>query len=183
MPRFLLLFLLLLGSSASAAPPDSLLGQEEEPEFLPVEQAFVISAELADPKTARVKWDIAEGYYLYRHQLRFKLVEPPGFALGEAQLPDGLKKHDEYFGDFEAYYDKLEALSPIGFAPFSGHSARVGAAEDMAAANIGGPAIQLAGGWKSPTMPARYARKSDVKNAGAAQLAALRAAQQKDEAI
>ncbi len=79
--------------------------------------------------------------------------------------------------------DKLEALSPIGFAPFSGHSARVGAAEDMAAANIGGPAIQLAGGWKSPTMPARYARKSDVKNAGAAQLAALRAAQQKDEAI
>ena len=76
---------------------------------------------------------------------------------------------------FKRANEKLEGLSPIGFAPFSGHSARVGAAEDMAAANIGGTAIQLAGGWKSPTMPARYARKGNVKNAGAAQLARLRA--------
>ena len=66
-----------------------------------------------------------------------------------------------------------EELAKVG--GFSGHSARVGATQDMAAANIGTTAIQIAGGWKSPTMPARYAREIDAKSAGAAQLAAIRA--------
>jgi thioredoxin:protein disulfide reductase len=110
--RHLLLTGLLLLSSATSA---SLLGGGENAgdEFLPVHQAFVVSAELQDPRTVRVQWDIAEGYYLYRHQLRFRLLEPPDLALGQPRLPDGKKMHDEYFGDIEAYYGRLEALLPL----------------------------------------------------------------------
>ena len=41
---------------------------------------------------------------------------------------------------------------------FSGHSARVGMAQDLAQAGIDLPALMTAGRWSSPTMPARYTR-------------------------
>lgn len=44
----------------------------------------------------------------------------------------------------------------------SGHSTRIGAAQDLTAAGAALPEIMLAGGWKSPQMPAHYARKLDA---------------------
>ena len=41
---------------------------------------------------------------------------------------------------------------------FSGHSARVGMARDLAASGVALPALMTAGRWTSPTMPARYTR-------------------------
>ncbi|MGH8561046.1 MAG: protein-disulfide reductase DsbD, partial [Nevskiales bacterium] len=111
---FLFLCLLLPLTASLASPQQSLLGgNKNNSEFLPVEQAFVASAALRDARTVQVRFDIAEGYYLYRHQLRFRLSSPPGFALGEPQLPAGKKKTDEYFGEIEAYHHRLEALIPI----------------------------------------------------------------------
>ncbi|MCW2242027.1 tyrosine-type recombinase/integrase [Azospirillum canadense] len=52
-----------------------------------------------------------------------------------------------------------------------GHSLRVGAAQGLTAAGFGLPAIQQAGRWKSPTMPARYAEKIVPKQGAMAQLA------------
>ena len=53
----------------------------------------------------------------------------------------------------------------------SGHSARVGAAQDMVAAGIGLPAILHAGRWKSTAMVNRYGERLLVRRSGAAQLA------------
>ena len=39
---------------------------------------------------------------------------------------------------------------------FTGHSGRVGMAQDLAAAGVELPALMNAGRWKSPKMPARY---------------------------
>ena len=41
---------------------------------------------------------------------------------------------------------------------FSGHSARVGMARDLVASGASVAAVQIAGRWKSPRMPAHYAR-------------------------
>ena len=41
---------------------------------------------------------------------------------------------------------------------FSGHSPRIGMAQDLAAAGVGLPALMVAGRWKSERMPAYYAR-------------------------
>ena len=41
---------------------------------------------------------------------------------------------------------------------YSGHSPRVGMAQDLAANGVELPALMEAGRWESPTMPARYTR-------------------------
>ena len=63
------------------------------------------------------------------------------------------------------------AAAGLDPALVSGHSLRVGAAQDLTAAGFGLPAIQQAGRWKSPTMPARYAEKIVPKQGAMAQLA------------
>jgi integrase/recombinase XerD len=55
----------------------------------------------------------------------------------------------------------------------SGHSARVGAAQDMAAAGIDLIAIMQAGGWKTPSVVARYIENLDILRGGGFQLAML----------
>ncbi len=58
-------------------------------------------------------------------------------------------------------------------AGLSGHSARVGAAQDMVAAGIELPAILQAGRWKSVAMVNRYGERLLAKRSGAAQLARI----------
>lgn len=55
-------------------------------------------------------------------------------------------------------------------AKLSGHSLRVGAAQDMAAAGIDLGAIMHAGGWKSPDMVMRYIEHMDVQRSGMARM-------------
>ena len=45
----------------------------------------------------------------------------------------------------------------------SGHSTRIGAAQDLTTAGAALPEIMAAGGWRSPGMPARYARKLNAR--------------------
>ncbi len=54
---------------------------------------------------------------------------------------------------------------------FSGHSARIGACQDMAIAGMDIVRIMLAGDWDSPQMPAYYARKIATDKSGMAELA------------
>ena len=55
----------------------------------------------------------------------------------------------------------------------SGHSVRVGAAQDMVAAGIELPAILHAGRWKSTAMVNRYGERLLARRSGAAQLARM----------
>ena len=55
----------------------------------------------------------------------------------------------------------------------SGHSTRVGCAQDMVAHNIGTDAILHAGRWKTPAMVNLYAQRLSARRSGAAQLARL----------
>ena len=55
----------------------------------------------------------------------------------------------------------------------SGHSTRVGAAQDMVAHGIEMPAIQQAGRWKSTAMATRYGERLLAGRSGAAQLARM----------
>ncbi|MGI4802959.1 MAG: tyrosine-type recombinase/integrase [Janthinobacterium lividum] len=58
-------------------------------------------------------------------------------------------------------------------AAISGHSSRVGAAQDQVQHGVELPAVMQAGGWTSPTMVARYSAKLQVRRGGAAKLALL----------
>ena len=64
-------------------------------------------------------------------------------------------------------------LPPAIVDRLSGHSTRVGAAQDMVASGIELPAILQAGRWKSITMVNRYGERLLARRSGAAQLARL----------
>ncbi len=81
----------------------------DEPEFLPVEEAFVFDFSQNDDSLV-ISFDIADAYYLYKHQ--FKLVTKNA-TLGEPTFPEGKEKEDEFFGLTEVYYDSVSFTVPI----------------------------------------------------------------------
>jgi thiol:disulfide interchange protein DsbD len=100
-------------SIAGVATAQGLLGPaSNEDQFLPVDQAFVLTALPDGGDRVLLDWQVAPGYYLYRHRVSAK-TSTPGFTLGEVAMPDGKKKTDEFFGDVEVYYDVLTATVPV----------------------------------------------------------------------
>ena len=81
-----------------------------EPELLPLEQAFRLSAQLVDRNTVEVRFDIADGYYLYRDKLGFAAEQA---ALGTPVIPPGKMKKDEIFGDVEVHRGQLPIRLPL----------------------------------------------------------------------
>jgi thioredoxin:protein disulfide reductase len=80
------------------------------PKLLPPEQAFRFSARAVDPSTLEARFDVADGYYLYRDKLRFT-IEPVGAR--DVELPQGTRKHDEFFGDVETYRGSVVVRLPL----------------------------------------------------------------------
>lgn len=80
--------------------------------LLPPEQAFRPSASALDGQTVEVRFDIADGYYLYRDKFRFA-VEPDTLRLGTPALPPGKEKMDDTFGQVEVYYREVAIRLPV----------------------------------------------------------------------
>ncbi len=69
------------------------------------EQAFIFTADVVDENRLRAKWDITEGYYLYKDKFKFKITGAEGIEITQVSFPEpGKLKHDEYFGEMEVYY-------------------------------------------------------------------------------
>ena len=92
------------------------IGASGEDEFLLPDAAFVLSAAAAGPDAIEARWEIADGYYLYRDKFRFRVADGSGASLGAAGFPKGVVKDDEYFGPMEVYYDSVAALVPVARA-------------------------------------------------------------------
>lgn len=104
--RRLLLLLLLIPLLAQALPSNDLFRQK--PDFLPVDQAFVLATERLESGETVVNWRIADGYYLYQQRLRFE-------GLSEAHkppLPAGEDHEDEFFGAQQVYRESAEVRIP-----------------------------------------------------------------------
>ena len=118
MLRLLSLLLLLFVLPANAGlfdnKPSATFGSalNNSGDFLPVREAFRLSLVDTKPEQITLRFVAAEGYYLYRHRFAFQTDEP-GVEIGEAQLPDGAAKVDDYFGEIEAYYGILDIEIPI----------------------------------------------------------------------
>ncbi|HEY2818007.1 MAG TPA: protein-disulfide reductase DsbD N-terminal domain-containing protein [Casimicrobiaceae bacterium] len=88
-----------------------------EPKLLPPEQAFRFSARALDANTLEARFDVANGYYLYRDKLHFGL-EKSSPTLGAATFPSGQRKHDAFFGEVEIYRGAVTVKLPMaGAAP------------------------------------------------------------------
>ena len=89
------------------------IGASGGDEFLDPEIAFVLSTAAVGPAAIEARWDIAEGYYIYRERIQFRTVDGSGTALGEADFPKGKVKDDAYFGPMEVYYHSVAARVPV----------------------------------------------------------------------
>ncbi|HXY76580.1 MAG TPA: protein-disulfide reductase DsbD [Steroidobacteraceae bacterium] len=127
-PTVLLLGALLQQASAQPAssPPDAQTGprgidavlaaaKKSEADFLPPDQAFHFAALAEGTDRVRLRWQIADGYYLYR--ARFKIATSSANAqLAPAEFPPGEIKDDEYFGKQEIYHHEVSATVPVARA-------------------------------------------------------------------
>ena len=91
----------------------------DESDLLPVDEAFALSAELNAEGQAEIRWQIADGYYLYRHRFGIQPANPGAFRLDSVEFPAGTPKHDEFFGDTEIYRQSVSA-TVLGRAAGSG---------------------------------------------------------------
>ncbi|QBE63406.1 protein-disulfide reductase DsbD [Pseudoduganella lutea] len=97
--RILILLALILSFPAHA-----------EEDFLPPNVAFQFSARMADANTVEATWQIAEGYYMYREQFKFRAA---GAQLGNPTIPPGKVKFDETFNkDVETYRHRVTIRVP-----------------------------------------------------------------------
>mgnify|MGYP001150019078 CR=1 FL=1 len=108
--RLPMLALVLLSLLLGAPPAPA----QDTADLLPVTEAYKLSADVATPGVLKLHWTIAPDYYLYRGRMKFKGGD--GVTLGEAQLPDGEKHHDEYLGDVETYHHGVDASIPYSVA-------------------------------------------------------------------
>ena len=123
------------------------------------------------------------GAMLYLHRDSVRLLKEWLAASGIAGGPlfRSVRKDGRVGGRLDAsqvpriYRQMAEraGLSPGTVRRLSGHSPRVGAAQDTIAAGVGIAAIMQAGRWKSARMVQRYGERLLAKRNGAAQLARL----------
>ena len=79
-------------------------------EFLDPDQAFKFSARAIDANTLEARWQIADGYYMYRDKFKFAVS---GATLGKPDLPPGKLKNDEFFGKVETFRNDVRIKLPI----------------------------------------------------------------------
>ena len=117
MRRLLSLLILLFALPATAGlfdsrPSASLGGINNSADFLPVREAFRLNLVESTPEQITLRFVAAEGYYLYRHRFQFK-TDDAEVVIGEARMPAGEQKTDEYFGEVEVYYGVLDIQVPV----------------------------------------------------------------------
>jgi len=101
MRRVLQLLMLLIAVTMLRVPAHA------ADDFLPPEKAFRFSATQVDGQTVEVKFDIADGYYMYRERLAVA-ADPATVTFAPLELPAGKIKHDENFNkEVETYRHEL----------------------------------------------------------------------------
>lgn len=79
--------------------------------FPPADEAFQVDV-IPQADHVLVIWQIMPETYLYRHALDFS-TNNPHIELGEAEIPDGERYKDEYFGEVETYRFDLQVKVPV----------------------------------------------------------------------
>ena len=104
------LFLLVMAVVSMFYSSTTRANQED---FLDPEKAFTLQAEMADASHVRLRFSIANGYYMYREQFAFKL-DTDIVRLGEAKFPTGKIKYDPTFDrKMELFFKEAVITLPI----------------------------------------------------------------------
>ncbi len=95
-----------LGFDLSTSP-ESLFS--DSPTFLKVDEAFGFDFEQRGDQLI-IRWDIAEGYYLYKKQFK---TATKNVTLGAGEYPAHEQIEDEFFGLSDVFFEDMEMSFPI----------------------------------------------------------------------
>jgi thioredoxin:protein disulfide reductase len=107
---FLVLAAIGLAGIASAKPWWMRGSDATETDFLPPNVAFRVGSGV-EGTNVKVRWVIADGYYLYKHKIEV-LAESPGLSVGTLDMPAGQMKTDQFLGTQEIYTQQVEVTAP-----------------------------------------------------------------------
>lgn len=108
----------------ACAKPWWLRGSEAtDQDFLPPDVAFRLGAQVQGD-VVRLRWVIADGYYLYRTKMEVR-AESPDLVIGALSLPPGTRLNDPYFGAQQVYQQQVEASVPITRLDYGAHPVQV----------------------------------------------------------
>jgi thioredoxin:protein disulfide reductase len=111
-PIYLLLGFTLAAPAPTYAKPWWMRGiDSNETDFLPPDVAFRVAAR-SEGTELKVRWVIADGYYLYRQKIEVR-AESPDLVVSAPELPPGIVKTDPYLGTQEIYTQQVEASVPF----------------------------------------------------------------------
>ncbi|VAW42358.1 Cytochrome c-type biogenesis protein DsbD, protein-disulfide reductase [hydrothermal vent metagenome] len=83
----------------------------EPDELLDVDIAFVAEIVEVNTEDIKLRFKVADEYYLYKHAFSFANKDNV-VKFGTAQIPDGEKKVDEFFGEVETYRHQVDIVIP-----------------------------------------------------------------------
>jgi len=101
--RLLLALLLLLPSVMAWSQDDDLL----EPD-----KAFALQDPVVSADKITLTWKVASGYYLYQNKFSFELSADSS-RLDKPQMPESIRKQDEFFGEVEIYKKSVSVDLPL----------------------------------------------------------------------
>jgi thiol:disulfide interchange protein DsbD len=97
--------------------------ESNEGDFLPPDVAFRVTSRV-DGSVLRIRWVIADGYYLYRQKMDIK-AESPGLLLSAASFPQGTLKTDPYLGTQEIFVQQVEASAAFSRLDTGAHPMQI----------------------------------------------------------
>lgn len=116
--KFLLPFALLTLSFSSQAQLNEAFNDPfaNEPQFLPVDQAFMLDYAQKDGELT-IRFTIADGYYLYLKQFKYVAKQA---EIGTPTYPKGVIIEDEFYGKSEVFYNAVAITVPLKSATKDG---------------------------------------------------------------
>ena len=92
-------------------------------DFLAPDEAFQLTANL-DGGGLRVRFTIADGYYLYRQRMQI-LPESPDLTVGPVQWPRGSVLTDQFLGTQEVFLQQVEASASLTRRDYGAHPVQI----------------------------------------------------------
>ena len=121
--KILLLILVLLFSQRDFAQTETnrIISLQRQGQNIPlqVKDAFPYHLSIIDPINYQATWQLAPGHYLYGHAFEFRMIQGQNnleLPL-EFELPMGVNKKDQFFGDVLAFYDNISISLKLPAVP------------------------------------------------------------------
>ena len=97
--------------------------ESNEADFLPPDVAFRVDSRV-DGNLLRVRWVIADGYYLYRQKMEIK-AESPDLMVSQPSFAQGSLKTDPYLGTQEIFLQQVEGTVAFARSDFGAHPLQI----------------------------------------------------------